>query len=229
VKKILIVDDLKLFVEKQKSILNRADFKIFTAESGEEALNIHRNEKVDLIITNLDVAGIDGDQLCSIIRKDDSLKKVSIMLVYVRTEANIKRCSRSKANACIAKPIDSEEFLKTVVRLLNVPVRKSCRVLLKVSVEGKFLKESFFCFSLDISTTGILFETEKKLSKGNIITCSFFLPGSGQIETGGEVMRVIQKADNKYHYGIKFLRLKPKDSLSIERFIQKRIRESDNI
>lgn len=225
-KKILLVDDIKLLLEKQKRILSRSDFKIFTATSGEEAINIHRTEKVDLIITDLDMPGISGDQLCSIIRKDDSLKKVSIIILCTNNKANLERCLSSKANLCVTKPIDQVKLLEKVSHFLNIPERESCRVLLNVKVRGKFENESFFCFSLNISNSGILLETDKNLTMGDCISCSFFLPDSGQLDIDGEVMRVVGKHTDKYQYGIKFLNLDPIYKSAIHKFIQKRAKKS---
>jgi CheY-like chemotaxis protein len=57
-KKLLIVGNIQKFVTTGKNILNRADLKIFTATSGEKALDIHKTEKADLIITELDIPGM---------------------------------------------------------------------------------------------------------------------------------------------------------------------------
>ena len=62
-KKILIVGNILNFVVTGKNILNRAEFEIFTARSGEEALDIQKTERADLIITELDMPGISGDKL----------------------------------------------------------------------------------------------------------------------------------------------------------------------
>lgn len=91
-KKILIVDDLKPSVEQQKSILSRSDVHMFTATSGPEALSTHRNVKAALMVTDLDMPGMAGDELCSIIRKDPDLRFVSILIVTRPREADIARC-----------------------------------------------------------------------------------------------------------------------------------------
>jgi hypothetical protein len=130
-KKILIVDDLASFVDREKSILNRADFKIYTATD----------------------------------------------------RAKVARC---QANAYITKPIRPVEFLEKVSQFLDIPERQSYRVLLKVKVKGKTTTEPFFCSSRNISVTGLLIETDKILEKGDVISCSFFLPKSEIIVTDAE-------------------------------------------
>ncbi len=221
-KKILIVADLQTFIDKEKSVLNRSDFKIFTATSSEEALNIHKTEKVDLIITDLDMPVISGDKLCSILRKDDKLKKVSIIIVCSKSSPDIERCTKCNANSYLTKPLDPALLLERVSQLLDIPVRQSYRVLLKVKVDGKYKNEPFFCHSRDVSRSGILLETEKVLSRGDSISCAFFLPNSKNITAGGQVVRVLKSASGTYMYGVKFSDLDQDSVAAIEFFIKNR-------
>jgi CheY-like chemotaxis protein len=221
-KKLLIVDDLKTCIDTEKNILSRACFEIFTATSAEEALAIHKAERVDLIITDLDMSGISGDTLCSMIRKDEELKHVSIIIVCINAASNIERVSKCKANSFITKPINPEQLFDKVTQLLNIPKRKSCRVLLKVSVNGKSEDGSFFCSSKDISSTGILLQTDRKFAKGDIISCAFFLPDSMRVFVDAEIMRAGKNHDNTFLYGAKYVDLSEEYRSAIEAFIDKR-------
>jgi CheY-like chemotaxis protein len=220
-KKILIVDEIVTFIEKEKSILNRADFHIFTATSGKEALAIHKASGVDLIITDLDMPEFGGDRLCTAIRKDVTLKKVSIIVVCSGSKADFERIERCGANAYVTKPIKPVQLLEEVSRLLDVPERKSYRVILKVTVNGKDRSESFFCSSRNISTTGMLIETAKLLMKGDRLTCSFFLPNSDRITCAGEIVRSVQE-EKGYQYGIRYIDLLEECRSAIESFIASR-------
>lgn len=219
-KKILLVDDIAIFVDKEKSILSRADFKIYTATSGEEALEIHKTENMDMIVTDLDMPGISGDKLCSIIRQDDRLKHVSIIIVCNNSATDLARVARCQTNAYITKPIRPVEFLEKVSKLLDIPERQSYRVLLKVKIKGRSTDEAFFCTSHNISVTGLLIETDKILEKGDIISCSFFLPKSECMVTDAEVMRVVKKEDNACQYGVRYLDITRKFRGSIDSFIK---------
>jgi CheY-like chemotaxis protein len=221
-KKILIVDHLKSHMDKEKSILDRADIKIFTAASAEEALGIHKSEKVDVIVADLDMPDIGGDRFCSMIRRDEALKQVAIIIACSGNRADIEKVRGCKANAHVTKPIRPLEFLEVVSRFLDVPERKSYRVLLQAKVEGKFENKSFYCTSQNISVSGMLIDTEKSLEKGDIVTCSFFLPGSECIVTDTQVMRAVQGAEGKISYGVRFMDLKPHSRKAVETFIENR-------
>jgi two-component system, chemotaxis family, chemotaxis protein CheY len=221
-KKILIVDDISTFIDRERSILSRLDFRIFTAMSAEEALALHRAEKMDLIITDLDIPKVGGDSLCSIIRQDPELKHVSILVVCSNRKADINRASLCKANAYITKPLQPAQLLDKVGQLLEIHERKSYRVILRVKVLGKDTSESFLCSSQNISVSGILIETDKILEKGVRISCSFFLPRSEQIVVEGEVMRIVKNPDSTPQYGIKYHNLVFKHKAAIEEFIKSR-------
>lgn len=221
-KKVLLVNDLNTLIEKERTILNRSDIKIFTAASGEEALIVHRKEKVDLIIADLDMAGMSGDELCCAIRDNEELEYVPFIIVCRGSESDLHRVARCKANVNVTKPIRPLQLLESVSKLLDIPERKSYRVLLKAMVNGKFNNNPFFCSSQDISASGLLLETDKALEKGDIMNCSFFLPGAAKIVTEAEVVRVVKSGDGTPRYGTRYVSLQPVYKSAIEAFIEKR-------
>ena len=223
-KNVLIVDDLAPYIEKEKTILQRADFKIFTATSGQEAIEIHTAEKMDLILADIDMPGMNGDEMCRVIRSRESLRKVSIILVCLGRKSDVDRCLSSGANDYITKPIDPRLLIGKVTQFLNIPERKHLRVLTKVSFTGKIKSESFFGTTQDISISGILLETDRVLAKGDVITCSFFIPDADRIEVLGEIMRVSKTTGSLNHYGVRFGDLSLSVKSAIESFIRKRSR-----
>lgn len=220
-KKILIVDDLRTFIDKEKSILDRSDFKIFTTTSTQQALQLHRSEKMDLIVLDLDMPEMNGDELCSMIRKDPRAQNVSVIVVGTDSESDRNRAKRCQANAFVTKPIRPLQFLEKVSQLLEIPERKSYRVLLKVKVNGESAIDAFFCSSHNISASGILIETDKVLNKGDEISCSFFLPGAHRISADAQIVRVSTNGTGSFHYGAHFIDLDPRHRASIESFVKK--------
>lgn len=225
-KKILIVDDLRPFIEQESSILSRSDFKIFTATSGDEALNIHRAEQVDLIITDLEMPGMAGDVLTNKIRQDIELKKVSVIIICTRRQYDLDRCAKCGANSYLTRPLNPEELLERVNSLLNVPFRKDLRVLIRVTVKGNFRNEPFFCKSQDISRSGLLIETERALAKGDEITCSFYVPDDERIMADAVVVRIIKKETGVFLYGVNFSKIGLTEAHAIERYVLKKLGKS---
>lgn len=220
-KKILIVDNLEDMIEREKTILNRASFEIFTASTGQEALSVHKEHQVDLMVISLDLSDMKGDQLCSSIRKDTGLRQVSIIMTCRNNPDCIERVARCGANAYVTKPFHSTQLTDKVTKFLSIPQRQNYRVLLQVAVKGTSADEPFFCSSCDISSSGIMIETAKQLEKGDILSCSFFLPGFGKIIADGEIMRTDNSAEIP-RYGIRFKYIDPEYRKAIDSFIAER-------
>jgi c-di-GMP-binding flagellar brake protein YcgR len=121
-------------------------------------------------------------------------------------------------------PVDSALLLKKAQDLLDVSWRESYRVLLSVNITGTSKENAFFCRSENISTTGLLVETDRALKEGDRVVCSFFLPGARQIVAPGEIVRSIDSAQNagQRRYGVKFGRLTPEARSAIEAFVEKK-------
>ena len=223
-KKILVLKDIKADSDKKGGILNRASFRISTANSNEEVLEMHKQENFDLIITKLKSPGLNGDDLCSLIRKDEKLCKVSVIIVCGNNKTDIDMSSNCRANAVLTMPLSSDELSNLVFKLLNIPRRESFRVLINVQVNGKHDNKSFLCSSVNISCSGLLIETGKKLDVGDNVSCSFFLPGVKKITVNGTIVRVNTKKVDINEYGIKFDHINFEDRTSIEAFIQSKSR-----
>jgi len=224
VKKILVLRDIKADADKKGGILYRSAFRIITANSNKEILDAHKKENFDLIITKLKSPGLDGDDLCSIIRKDENLSKVSIIILCDNNKADVDRSSNCGANTVLTMPLSPEVLSNLVFNLLNIPRREAYRVLINVLVSGKHDNKSFLCSSVNISCSGILIETDNKLDLGDNVSCSFFLPGvKNKITVNGTIVRVNNKNDID-EYGIKFAHLNYEGRTSIEAFIQSKSR-----
>jgi CheY-like chemotaxis protein len=219
-KKIIVATAQGHFSGKDKNILDRTDLVIFHALSGTDVLSIHKAEKADLIIMDIDLPVISADKVCAMIRDDDALRKVSIALLCNNNKSDIGRCIESKANAYFIRPLDPVLFDDKISQLLDIAERKTCRILIRIEVKCEMGTSSFFCSSKDLSVSGILLETDKPLVKGDVLTCSFFLPNSVRIVTEGKVVRVQRRTVRTFFYGIEFIALQPEYKEIIETFIK---------
>jgi len=218
-KKILMVYSAIVFYEKNRDLLNRSDLRIYTAVSGKEALRIHRKNRVHLIVADLNMPDMGGDELCEQIRSEPDYRNVSILLACRNNPDELERVARCGSNDWVEKPLQSGAFLEKVGQLLEISVRKDYRVILKASVRGEKDNRPFYCTSYNISTSGILIETGEILEQGDRLTCTFFLPGDKQIVVEGEAIRSISLGEGCYHYGIKFIDLAPDFLVHIENYI----------
>ena len=104
----------------------------------------------------------------------------------------------------------------------RVPPRASYRVLVRVAPEDDANGDRFlFCSSHDISVHGVRLDAQRTLPVGARLACSFFLPGSRQIEARGEIVRAEPLAADQHVYGVRWLDLGPDDSAAIASFVER--------
>jgi CheY-like chemotaxis protein len=220
-KKILVVGNFETFMEMDKNVLSRDDSLMLAASSAESAIDIHKKEHADLIITDLELPGMDGCELSEYIRSYMTLKKVSILILCSDDEEEVKRCKDCGANDYISRPLRADELNRKVSELLDIAERESMRVLMKVTVEGQVEDETFFAMSEDISNSGILIRTEKVLKEGDRMSFSFLL-GADQVTIDGEIARVREEESDGYLYGVQFVDMDPVMIHRVEEFIRSR-------
>lgn len=218
-KKILLVNASRYFFDEGKSLLDRKDFQVFLAPTGMKALQIHRQEKVNLIVADLDMPEMGGDILCQRVREESESRSVSFILVCHDKVEELHRAEHCGVNTCLKKPFSAKTMLEHVEKLLTISIRRGYRVLLRVKVKGAKDDATFFCTSQNISVTGMLIEAERPMATGDQLTCSFYLPGSAHITVDGEVARREVLSDGKCSYGIRFTDISPGYKIEIEKFI----------
>jgi DNA-binding response OmpR family regulator len=223
-KKILVTDNIIKILEKDRSFLAREGVKLFTAATTDDVLSVHRVERVDVIVSDLLTPGMKCEELCSAIRSDNVLNRVSIIILSPDNAVDIEKSARCKANAVLTLPMDPEQLLEKIRQFLDISWRESYRVLVSVSVSGSSKDRSFFCRSGNISSTGMLIETEKVFEKGDQLACSFFLPDSAQIKANGVIVRVGKQVSGSKtcQYGIRFSALSAEAKSAIDIFVERK-------
>lgn len=119
-KSILIVDDSKIVLDISEFVLTSAGYRVFTALGGNEALEIIGRQKIDLMLVDINMPGMDGYTLTSAIRSDDQFKRLPIIIITTEAEAKDKQKGfNAGADAYIIKPIVPEELLAHVQLLIG--------------------------------------------------------------------------------------------------------------
>lgn len=103
-----------------KKILEQEGIKVIEAEDGLIGLEIAKKEKVDIIILDINMSGMNGYEIATRIKSIDSLKNIPL----VAFTANVLKNSRARAliSGCdgyMTKPMDRENFIKNIKEYLN--------------------------------------------------------------------------------------------------------------
>ncbi|MEK6742367.1 MAG: PilZ domain-containing protein [Nitrospirota bacterium] len=227
-KKVLIAKELHALLEQDRSFLDRTDMQVFVAATNDEVLTIHRAERVDLIIAKLDLPGMASEKLYGLIREDAALRTVSTILCCANTPAAIKQCSHCRVNAVLLEPLHSVLLMAKAQQLLDIAAREMIRVLLGVVIDGRFGDEAFYCRTKNVSATGMMIETRKRLVEGARLTCQFYLPDATRIQAPGKIVRIIQQTSGggDQQYGLMFTDIAPETKQLLADFVESTRRKS---
>ena len=118
---VLIVNDLRDQLTLMEGLLRRAGYNVFTAQDGLEAYNLAKQEHPDLVISDVCMPRVNGLELCRLLRNDNQLRSVPLLLVSAQETdtANIVAGLRAGADDYLEIPFDSTHLVAKVARLLE--------------------------------------------------------------------------------------------------------------
>lgn len=106
-RKILVVDDEKAITDLFSQILGNMEFEVMAVNDGEEALKIFDAFKPDVIVSDVHMPRIDGDELYRrIVERQPSYAKKFIFLTGSNIDANLQHFLIATGCEIIAKPFD---------------------------------------------------------------------------------------------------------------------------
>lgn len=117
-KKILIVDDEPDLLEILSIRMGKAGYEIHGAANGQEALRLARSIMPDLIILDVYLPLINGDEVAKILKSDEKFRHIPIILISATTKTLARRINYSGADDCFTKPFEPEEFMARIKDLL---------------------------------------------------------------------------------------------------------------
>ena len=117
---ILVVDDEKDILELVSYNLQKEGFKIATSKNGEEALTLVKKESYDLIILDLMMPGIDGMELCKVLKSSQETASIPIIMLTARSEElDMVLGLEMGADDYVTKPFSPRELIARVRAVLR--------------------------------------------------------------------------------------------------------------
>ena len=117
---ILVVDDLPQNVRLLDAVLSPQGFRVATASSGKEALDVLSKEHPDLVLLDILMPGIDGYEVCRRIREDPGTAFLPVIMITASEGEDKIRAIESGADDFVHKPFDQAELLARVRSLVRV-------------------------------------------------------------------------------------------------------------
>lgn len=216
--KILLVDDMRNFLDLEKSFLKRAECRIYTATTGLEAIKVAKTEIPDIIMLDVEMPEMNGIEATRILKNDPQTKGIPIVIVTsldnMEEKAKVAGC-----DAFYRKPIDEDTFLQVIQSFIELKIRKFPRVALNVPVKIKENSSLFEGEILNISLNGVYLKSDYRPFLGSLVELFFSIPIDGeekQIQTLAYVVR-----QDKEGFGCAFFDLSTGAEIYIKEYIKK--------
>ncbi len=205
-KTILIVDDLPAHLDLFEVILQRADCRMLRASDGVAALRTAREEKPDMIFLDIEMPGMNGGEVCRVIKADSLLRSVPVVLVSSHHgPAFAAKCG---ADHFLPKPVEEPVLLETLEKYLQLHARGEMRLAIEWPITFWREGNSHGGRMLDISRSGFFLEASPPQSIGARIAISFPIPATadGEGTFVGEAIVVRWEGAARKGMGCRFFR-----------------------
>lgn len=227
-KKILIVDDSKVFLMYAGLLLKRMNYTVINAASGIEALKILNDMTPDLVMSDVHMETFDGLKLLKHIRTKKQTSKIPVVMASIDTGASvIEQCKSSGCCDYLIKPLKVDKLYKVINKCLFQQegyYRTSLRIPFQKPVTILYKGERHELHSENISDTGIYIKTEAPFMEGSEIILTIALEDNVEVSVPGIVVYRNEATSGHLKQppgmAIKFTELTEDNFLSLKNFIE---------
>lgn len=119
-KKILVVDDEKEIAGILKMRLEASGYGVIVAYDGNAGYAMAKNDSPDLLILDLTLPGMDGYQVCRLLKFDPKYSRTPIIMLTSRSQKEDREWGEKVgADAYFTKPYEAKELLDKIKELLG--------------------------------------------------------------------------------------------------------------
>ena len=227
--KILLVDDTKLFLKLEQEYLKQSSALVLTAGNGQEALDLVRTNRPDLIYMDLNMPVMDGVSCCAAIKADPDLRDIPVILVTTEgMDDSVARCKEAGCDGFLTKPINRKTFLELgrafLPRINRRERRVPCRVKVLVRINDR---DNMYGTCLDLCTGGMYLAFSGEVTLDDKVEVSMLVSGNSDclVEAWGRVSWVNSATNRKKTnlsegFGVEFQAITEESVLLIRKFIE---------
>jgi two-component system chemotaxis response regulator CheY len=114
-KRILTIDDSKTMRDMLMLTLSDAGFDVIQAVDGEDGVNALQDQKVDVVITDINMPKMDGYEVIRQLRSNPQHKTLPILVLTTESDADKRSIARAAgATGWMVKPFDPERLVQTI-------------------------------------------------------------------------------------------------------------------
>ncbi len=110
---LLIVDDEERFLESTKKRLEIRGFNVITVSRGDKAIEVARENPIDVALVDLKMPGMNGGQTLEALRKEHKCMEVVILTGHGSTESAVE-CTKKGAYFYLQKPCEIDRLVSVL-------------------------------------------------------------------------------------------------------------------
>ena len=119
---ILVIEDSEADRVLIQRTSEKKTYSVILANDGESGLRLIREHKIDLIILDYFLPGMNGAEICQILKADKETQYIPVIfLTVVESGEKILECYGSGGESYIHKPINAKDLLREVRTILLEP------------------------------------------------------------------------------------------------------------
>lgn len=117
--KILIVDDEPNILMSLEFLMKKEGYKVFIARDGEEALEIIKEQKPDLLLLDIMMPKVDGYQVCAFIKTNSDFEHTKVVFMSAKSKENdVQKGYDLGADLYVTKPFSTRDLMAKVSALV---------------------------------------------------------------------------------------------------------------
>jgi two-component system chemotaxis response regulator CheY len=117
-KRIMTIDDSKTIRDMLLVTLSDAGFEVIQAVDGQDGIDVLARERVDVVITDINMPKMDGYQVIRHLRNDPAYKSTPILVLTTESDTDKKNLARDAgATGWMVKPFDPDRLVATVCKV----------------------------------------------------------------------------------------------------------------
>ncbi|ADJ25592.1 two component transcriptional regulator, winged helix family [Dehalogenimonas lykanthroporepellens BL-DC-9] len=129
-KKILVIDDERKIIDIVRAYLEKEGYRVLTATDGEAGLKVWRQERPDLVVLDLMMPKLSGNDVCRIIRQES---ETPVIMLTARDELTDKIVGLELgADDYVTKPFEGRELVARIKAVLRRTEHRTFAPVLRV-------------------------------------------------------------------------------------------------
>lgn len=111
---LLVVDDEEQFLASIKKRLELRDFNVIAVNRGETALEVARNQPIDIALVDLKMPGLNGEETLEALKREHEWMEVVILTGHGSVDSAVE-CAKKKAFSYLMKPCELDHLMEVLL------------------------------------------------------------------------------------------------------------------